>query len=266
MSSSNPSRPFLPFAVEVESVDFKFSSGHFVASRGFRERLHGHNYTVGVRLEGTRVNPDGYVLDFGDVKEVTKSCCRALNEYVLLPGRSDVLSFRGLKEGQGGSSTHEELQTSSSESDVPGVGAGGGRGGVSLQCPPVESVIEQSASAMEPKEEANANIKGAGLFRASDDNDSLWQQARAHSESKNVEILTEQGQYFSLPRADCKILPIVHTTAEELAEYLWTQIHQKMLKKLGPDRSLRIERGIEMMEVIVAERPIQRAIFRKEVP
>lgn len=32
--------------------DFKFSSSHFVAFDGFRERLHGHNYTCAVRLKG----------------------------------------------------------------------------------------------------------------------------------------------------------------------------------------------------------------------
>jgi hypothetical protein len=36
-------------AVEVNSENFKFSCGHFVAFKGFRERLHGHNYTMSVR-------------------------------------------------------------------------------------------------------------------------------------------------------------------------------------------------------------------------
>ena len=69
------------FTVEVDSVDFKFSSSHFVAFQGFRERLHGHNYTVKVRLEGGNgLNADGYVLDFGDVKKAVKDACKAFNE------------------------------------------------------------------------------------------------------------------------------------------------------------------------------------------
>ena len=48
----------------MESADFKFSSGHFVASPGFRERLHGHNYTGKVRLDGELCH-DGHVIAFG---------------------------------------------------------------------------------------------------------------------------------------------------------------------------------------------------------
>jgi len=66
------------FAVEVEAVDFKFSAGHFVAYKGFRERLHGHNYTVKVRLNGEKLNADGYILDFGDVKRETKAACKVI--------------------------------------------------------------------------------------------------------------------------------------------------------------------------------------------
>lgn len=40
------------FEVFVGKEDFKFSCSHFVAFDGYRERLHGHNYSVGVRLTG----------------------------------------------------------------------------------------------------------------------------------------------------------------------------------------------------------------------
>ena len=68
----------------MESENFKFSSGHFVAYRGFRERLHGHNYTMAVKIWGA-VLEDGYVVDFGVIKDATKAMCKQLNEYVLLP-------------------------------------------------------------------------------------------------------------------------------------------------------------------------------------
>lgn len=47
------------FSVEVKSEDFKFGCGHFVAFQNFRERLHGHNYTVGGVIEqrGRRCRP-----------------------------------------------------------------------------------------------------------------------------------------------------------------------------------------------------------------
>lgn len=34
----------------------------------------------------------------------------------------------------------------------------------------------------------------------------------------------EDGARFLLPRGDCAMLPIVHSTAEELAQYLWHRI------------------------------------------
>ena len=44
------------FEVFVGKEDFKFSAAHFVAYDGFRERLHGHNYQVAVRLKGTKAS------------------------------------------------------------------------------------------------------------------------------------------------------------------------------------------------------------------
>mmetsp|Transcript_3438 Transcript_3438/g.7416 ORF Transcript_3438/g.7416 Transcript_3438/m.7416 type:complete len:303 (-) Transcript_3438:275-1183(-) len=82
------------FEVYVSKADFKFNAAHFVAFQGFRERLHGHNYTVGVRLLGSRqICSDGYVLDFGDVKKVVKVVCKKLNERFLCPTKSDVIDM-----------------------------------------------------------------------------------------------------------------------------------------------------------------------------
>jgi dihydroneopterin triphosphate aldolase (PTPS-III) / 6-pyruvoyltetrahydropterin synthase len=74
--------------------DFKFHAAHFVAFEGYRERLHGHNYKVGVRLLGRRqVYHDGYVVDFGDIKRATRAVCKQLNEHFLCPMLSDVLTI-----------------------------------------------------------------------------------------------------------------------------------------------------------------------------
>jgi dihydroneopterin triphosphate aldolase (PTPS-III) / 6-pyruvoyltetrahydropterin synthase len=79
------------YRVVVEKEYLKFSSAHFIAYKGFREPLHGHNYQVSVALTGT-VGPDGYVLDFGIVKKVTKAVCEELDERVLVPVQSDCLT------------------------------------------------------------------------------------------------------------------------------------------------------------------------------
>ena len=62
------------FDVFVGKEYLKFNAAHFIAYPGFRERLHGHNYHVTVRVTG-ELGPDGYVLDFGIVKRATKRVC-----------------------------------------------------------------------------------------------------------------------------------------------------------------------------------------------
>lgn len=100
MSLSTPkaistSRYATNFEVYVAKADFKFNAAHFVAFQGFRERLHGHNYTVAVRLLGSRqISRDGYVLDFGDVKKYVKVICKRLNERFLCPTESDVIDVQ----------------------------------------------------------------------------------------------------------------------------------------------------------------------------
>ncbi len=79
------------YRVVVEKDFLKFSAAHFIAYRGFREPLHGHNYQVSVAISGT-VGPDGYVLDFGIVKQIAKEACSDLDERVLVPAESDCLT------------------------------------------------------------------------------------------------------------------------------------------------------------------------------
>eukprot|EP00922_Rhytidocystis_sp_ex-Travisia-forbesii_P007093 GHVS01010359.1.p1 GENE.GHVS01010359.1~~GHVS01010359.1.p1 ORF type:complete len:929 (-),score=286.60 GHVS01010359.1:196-2982(-) len=78
--------------VSVSSPELKFNCAHFVAFKGFRERLHGHNYTVAMKLGGA-IGQDGYVMDFGDIKTTVKRVCQSLNEYFIVPMRSDVLDI-----------------------------------------------------------------------------------------------------------------------------------------------------------------------------
>jgi 6-pyruvoyltetrahydropterin/6-carboxytetrahydropterin synthase len=80
------------FDVRVSKDTFKFNAAHFVAFENYRERLHGHNYRVSLRLVGSGVvGRDGYVVDFGLIKDVCKAVCKRLNEHFLCPLYSDVL-------------------------------------------------------------------------------------------------------------------------------------------------------------------------------
>ena len=71
---------------------FKFNAAHFMAYPGFRERLHGHNYRVSVRVEGA-LGDEGYVVDFGDIKTAARAICEAIDERTIVPMQSDCLKI-----------------------------------------------------------------------------------------------------------------------------------------------------------------------------
>jgi 6-pyruvoyltetrahydropterin/6-carboxytetrahydropterin synthase len=155
------------YEIYVSKDFFKFNAAHFMAYPGFRERLHGHNYRVSVRIEG-RLNPDGYVVDFGDVKRAARAVCDEMNERVLIPANSDCLKIT-TKDGQ-----------------------------VSIAC--------------------------------------------------------QDGSRFALPATDCIFLPIVHSSAEELAAYV--------CRRLVDALPALAARGVSAVEVAVAEAPAQEARCR----
>jgi 6-pyruvoyl-tetrahydropterin synthase len=127
------------FDVFLSKSDFKFNCAHFVAYKGFRERLHGHNYRISVKVTGRGgISADGYLIDFGDIKKATRTICASLNEYFICPMLSDVLNI-----------TQEDTQ-------------------LCVRC--------------------------------------------------------EDGSRFSFPAADCKILPLRHSSAEEISHYIYCEI------------------------------------------
>jgi 6-pyruvoyltetrahydropterin/6-carboxytetrahydropterin synthase len=158
------------FSIHVAKENLKFSAAHFIAYPGFREALHGHNYQVGVRVEGNLAGT-GYVVDFGLIKKLTKEIVDRIDEHTIIPARSDCLA------------------------------------------------IEQVAG---------------GKVRVRYENDE-----------------------FVFPATDVFLAPIVHSSAEELARYLWDELHSALKTRgaLG---------DVTTMEVSVAEGPGQAAIFRRE--
>jgi dihydroneopterin triphosphate aldolase (PTPS-III) / 6-pyruvoyltetrahydropterin synthase len=158
------------FAIHVAKENLKFSAAHFIAYPGFREPLHGHNYQVGVRVEG-RLNETGYVLDFGLIKKLTREIAERLDEHTIIPARSDCLR------------------------------------------------IEQN--------------------------------------NKVVKVYYEHDE-FVFPANDVALLPIAHSSAEELAHFIWNQL----FSALGAGNALE---NISSIEISVAEGPGQAAIYRQEV-
>lgn len=78
--------------------------------------------------------------------------------------------------------------------------------------------------------------------------------------AEQVCIECEDGAAFSVPRSDVALIPIVHSTAEELAHYLWI----RLVRGYGL-RELRARRVVSL-SVSVSEAPYQRATFTCELP
>lgn len=129
------------FEVFVSKADFKFNCAHFIIYNGFRERLHGHNYQLSVRVTGSdQIGVDGYLIDFGDVKKEARKMCKALNEFFICPANS-------------------------------------------------------------PNMQVTEEDEGVSLCLRCDD-----------------------GSRFIFPKADVAMLPIAHSSVEELAHYFWVEM------------------------------------------
>jgi 6-pyruvoyltetrahydropterin/6-carboxytetrahydropterin synthase len=90
------------FRVDVKKDYLSFSSAHFITFRGHKcEALHGHNYRVGLAVEGTVDDEALFVVDFAVLKDVAKPMVDAIDHRVLLPGRNPKVSIR-----QDGDRTH----------------------------------------------------------------------------------------------------------------------------------------------------------------
>ena len=81
------------FKVSVSKDYLGFSSAHFITLAGHQcESLHGHNYRVGVTVEGS-VDPEcAFVVDFAVLKRILRPYVQAVDHKVLLPtGNPKVL-------------------------------------------------------------------------------------------------------------------------------------------------------------------------------
>jgi len=159
------------FSIRVAKENLKFSAAHFIAYPGFREPLHGHNYQVGVKVEG-RLAHTGYVLDFGLIKKLTKEIVDRLDERTIIPAGSDCLAIETVEPGR-------------------------------------------------------------------------------------VRVRYERDE-FVFPAGDVALLPIVHSSAEELARYIWREL-AAALRARG-----QLAEVIEL-EVSVAEGPGQAAHFADQI-
>ncbi len=83
------------FRVQVSKDYLVFASAHFITFRGHQcESLHGHNYRVGVAVEGAVDSECLFVLDFSVLKQITRRLVDEIDHKVILPRLNPKLSFR----------------------------------------------------------------------------------------------------------------------------------------------------------------------------
>ena len=82
------------FRVQVSKDYLVFASAHFITFRGHQcETLHGHNYRVGVAVEGAVDEEAFFVLDFSILKQITRRLVDQIDHKVLLPTQNPKLAF-----------------------------------------------------------------------------------------------------------------------------------------------------------------------------
>ena len=83
------------FRVQVSKDYLVFASAHFITFRGHQcESLHGHNYRVGVMVEGDVDAECLFVLDFSVLKRIVRSLADEIDHKVLLPTENPKLVYR----------------------------------------------------------------------------------------------------------------------------------------------------------------------------
>jgi 6-pyruvoyltetrahydropterin/6-carboxytetrahydropterin synthase len=82
------------FRVQVSKDYLVFSSAHFITFKGHQcESLHGHNYRVGISVEGAVDAETMFVLDFSILKRLLRRLVDEIDHKVILPTRNPKLTY-----------------------------------------------------------------------------------------------------------------------------------------------------------------------------
>ncbi len=83
------------YRVTVSKDYLVFAAAHFITFAGHRcEPLHGHNYRVGISLEGALDGESWYVVDFSVLKSILRRLCDEIDHKMLLPSRNPRLVLK----------------------------------------------------------------------------------------------------------------------------------------------------------------------------
>ncbi len=82
------------FRVTVSKDYLVFSSAHFITFKGHAcEALHGHNYRLGITVEGPIDDESFFVVDFAILKQAARKYVALMDHRVLLPTENPKLAF-----------------------------------------------------------------------------------------------------------------------------------------------------------------------------
>lgn len=80
------------FTLILAKEDFKFSCAHFTLfGADDAELLHGHNYQVGVEVQGRALDEEGLLVQFPAIKVQIRRICSELDSFTLIPATSPHL-------------------------------------------------------------------------------------------------------------------------------------------------------------------------------
>ena len=83
------------FRIAVKKDYLVFASAHFITMKGHHcEALHGHNYRVGVAVEGALDAETLFVLDFSVLKQIVRTLVDRIDHRVLLPMGNPKIAVR----------------------------------------------------------------------------------------------------------------------------------------------------------------------------
>jgi 6-pyruvoyltetrahydropterin/6-carboxytetrahydropterin synthase len=79
------------FAISIDPGELHFNAAHFITFDNSCENLHGHNFHVRIEARGEN-DADNLVVDFVLLTRLAAAICARLNDKVLLPANSDVVT------------------------------------------------------------------------------------------------------------------------------------------------------------------------------
>ncbi len=92
----------MEIVVDGKLHGLKWSAAHIIPNHPKCGRLHGHDYVLSVRIDiedndsiKNTLSQQGYILDFGDIKDIAKEVIKEMDHHFLLPIKHNLINING---------------------------------------------------------------------------------------------------------------------------------------------------------------------------